>query len=383
MKKPHTSNQKRSSTTIAIGFASLVAIVILGAKLYSQQALANEHFSPVVPGAVNIVGIDPGAGYQIIVANQMAQLVQASGEFGAKEDAGGGPTEGAIKKRIPVREMLQVLQGNGKALGNFVMNLNGMSENDNWPPIHIVWTKEDIEKAFRGDKVLHDKLVRDLNVQLDGSPLPSLRLASLQNGIILDYPVSVQVNQNGNVVTVVGRVEEPFKPKLIQSVEVQYRDKADVTQSMILGYYIQESKKILANPRDKQNIQKEISIRLSPENAQNLASAANRVLRSATPVINESFITGATHRTYDTTRGKMNDLTIELNDEGRRRLWKYSENRVHTHLLLVADGIPIAAPIIQHELSQGELTISQMEDEGLVRDAENILNQHATKAVNH
>ena len=71
----------------------------------------------------------------------------------------------------------------------------------------------------------------------------------------------------------------------------------------------------------------------------------------------------------------MFDLSVDVSDEGRRRLWKYSKERVGTQLLLVADGIPIAAPRIQHELAQDSLTITQMEDEVLVRDAVEMLNQ--------
>ena len=75
------------------------------------------------------------------------------------------------------------------------------------------------------------------------------------------------------------------------------------------------------------------------------------------------------------------DITINLTDEGRMRLWKYSVGRVESHLLLVADGIPIAAPIIRDELREGELTITQMEDEALVKDAVDALNRGANQVA--
>ncbi len=72
----------------------------------------------------------------------------------------------------------------------------------------------------------------------------------------------------------------------------------------------------------------------------------------------------------------MNDLTIEMTDEGRRRLWQYSEDKIGTQLLLIVDGVAIAAPKISHELAQGELTITQMADEGLVKeDTVNAINK--------
>ncbi len=381
MKQPRTSNQKRSSTSIAIGFVALVLVIYKGSQLYSEHALANEHFDPVIPGNVNIVGIDPGAGYQIIVANQMAQLVQASGGFGGTESDSGGATEGAIKKRIPMKELLEVVHGDSKAVGPFVMNLNGMSENENWPPVRVIWTSEELTKAFSGDAKLKSKLESDLNVRLDGTPLPTLRVTSLQSGIILDYPVTVKISVDGQLRSVTGRIQEPYKPAFCQDVEAQYKDKQVTTES-ILGYYATEAAKVKTNPKLTDNVVKVIKSHIDPANSRQLAEAAERVLKSAVVVINEKYITSASHRGYDTARGTMYDLTIDLNDEGRRRLWKYSHDKVGSHLLLVTDGIPIAAPIIRHELSQGELTITQMEDEGLVKDAEASLNGKST-GVNH
>jgi hypothetical protein len=382
MKKARTSNQKRSSTSIAIGFVALVGAIWYGSKFYNDHALANQHFDAVTPGRVNIVGIDPGAGYQIIVANQMAQLVQASGGFGGAESDSGGATEGSIKKRIPMKELLEVVHGDSKAVGPFVMNLNDMSENEGWPPVRVIWTAEDLNKAFAGDQKLKTKLENDLNVHLDGTPLSTLRISSLESGIILDYPVTVSVSVDGTVRRVTGRVEEPYKPRFCLNVEAQYKDK-QVTTSTILGYYATERASLKADPKLTENVEKVIQSHISADNATQLAVAAERVLKTAVVVINEKYITSASHTGYDTARGKMFDLTVDLNDEGRMRLWKYSHDKVGSHLLLVADGIPIAAPVIRNELSKGELTITQMQDEGLLKDAEASLNNQTTKEGSH
>jgi len=373
MKQPRTSNQKRTSTSIALGFVAIVGAVWYGSKLLSAYALRNEHFDAVVPGKVNIVGIDLDKGYQIIVANQMAQLVQTSGGFGGAETDSAGATEGAIKKRIPMKELLEVIHGDAASVGPFVMNLNGMSENENWPPVRIVWTAEELEKAFNGDSKLKAKLEFDLNLHLDGTPLSQLRITSLQSGIILDFPVTVQVSVDGKNRTVTGRIQEPYKPKFCQQVEAEYKDK-QVTTSTILGYYAAACADFKSSPKNREDVVKSIESHIGKSNANQLAAAAEHVLKSAVVVINDKYITSASHRGYDTPRGMMYDLTIDLNDEGRKRLWKYSQDKVGSHLLLVSDGIPIAAPIIRHELAQGELTISQMEDEGLVKDVEAMLN---------
>lgn len=368
----------RSSTKIGIGFAALVSITCGAYYVGIRYAVRNENFSPVVPGKVNLVGIDPGAGYQIIVANQMAQLVQASDQFGGKETADGGATEGAIKKRIPVKELLGVLRGDTEAVGPFVMTMNEMSEND-LPPVAPVWKAEDLRKALDGDKALEAKLVTDLNMKLDGTPLSKLRISSLENGIIVDSPVPVHILYEGQPREVVGRVKEAYRPRLMRAVETRYADKANLTREMQAGYYQEEAAKVLAGDQTKEDIRRSLESIIDPGNAKHRAETAERVIRSASVVVNEKQINAVSSREYDTSDGKRYDITIGMTDEGRRRLWKYSLNRVGTHLLLISDGVAIAAPRIRHDLAQGEYTITQMQDAVLVRDAVESLKEHMAK----
>ena len=365
----------RHSTKIALGFVLITGGAYAAYQVISTKLALEENFSILTPGDVNVVGIDAGAGYRIIVANQMAQLVQASDNFSSNDTNDGGATEGAIKRRVPVREMLNTLKGDSKALGEFVMSLNDMKENDSWPPERVFWKAEDIQKALDGDKEMVAKLEHDLNMKLDGTPLRTLRIASMQNGIIVDSPVTVKVNLHGVVTPVVGRVFEPYRPRLMRAVEDRYKDKPDVTKEMQIGYYTEEASKVLSGETAKESVRDSLASRISKTLAEERAAAPTRVLKSATIVLNDALVKHASYHQYDTTRGKMFDLSVEVSDEGRRRLWKYSKERVGTQLLLVADGIPIAAPRIQHELAQDSLTITQMEDEVLVRDAVEMLNQ--------
>lgn len=369
----------RSSTKIATGFAMIVALGIVGYKVGMNRMIEGASFDPIIPGEVNLVGIDPGAGYRIIVANQMAQLVEASDTQGAKETESGGATEGAIKKRIPIKEMLAVLRGDEKALGPFVMSLNDMSEND-LPPVAPVWTADRLQKAVDGDAATEAELVRDLNMKLDGTPLTQLRIASLENGIIVEAPVKVEVNLGGKVTELVGIVREAYKPRLMKTVESRYADRPNLTKEIQAGTYLEEAKKVFDGEVEKEDIRSSIVGRISEELGRKRAVAAERVLKSATVVVNEGHIENASLREYDTTDGKRYDITVAMKDEGRMRLWKYSHDRVGTQLLLIADGVAIAAPRIQHELAQGQLTMTQMRDKVLVTDAVQMLNAH-TKGI--
>jgi len=117
-----------------------------------------------------------------------------------------------------------------------------------------------------------------------------------------------------------------------------------------------------------------ISDRLSKERA----DPVERILKNTTVIVNESHITKASYRNYDTSDGPRNDLTIELTDEGRRRLWKYSMDKVGTQVLVVADGVAIEAPKIRHILAEGELEVTQIRDKLLVQDAVERINKHTS-----
>lgn len=365
----------RSSTKIGIGFVLLAALTVSGYRFAMDQAVRNEHFDPPVPGEVNLLGVDAGAGYRILVANQMAQLVQSSNEFQGKEGGDAGATEGAIKKRIPIREMLGVLKGDQKSAGEFIMRMNDLSDSD-FPPLAPVWKSTDIETALSKPGKLREKLIRDLNVELDGTPLSKLRYTSLENGILIECPVQLHVAIQGKPQVVTGYVMQAYKPRLIKAVETRYADKANLTRAMQAGYYQEEATKAMTDG-GKEDVKRSITSLIAPTTLSQLAEAPEHVLQSATVVVNESHITKAERNEYDSPNGKRYDLTIHMTDEGRRRLHKYSHDRVGSQLLVITDGIAIAAPRIGHELAQGELTITQMQDRVLVDDAVRILNEKA------
>ncbi len=365
-------NKTRSSTKIAIGFVALVAILFFGWGKVSNMILGNVEYPPAIPGNVNVIGIDPGAGYKIIVANQVAQLTESSNNFGSNDSAEGGATEGATKLRIPISDMLGAIRGDTKAVGDFIMKMNGIRQDDNWPsqPELVTWKAEDLQKAFEGDKVLRKKLESQLNVTLEGRPLPTVSVAAISNGILVDYPVRLTVNQNGKSVEVVGRCLEPYKPRFIRDVEESYKDKANLTHEMIATYYTNAAQELLSHPSKCENVLNALKIYISPQHAKDKSLGPERVLKSATVVINESHIIDASYKKLQSNDGKwFFNLDLELNDEGRRRLWQYSKKRPGTQILFTESGIAIAAPRIQHELAQSSLTITQLHDEGLVQEA--------------
>ncbi len=356
---------------ILISGLAVAGGVYFGLQLLSSVMIGKAHFSPVSPGRVNFVGITPGAGYQIILANDVAQLVQTEGGFqGDSGQGASGPTEGAIKKRMPVRELLAVLRGDGKFLGPFVMKMNNLDEKEDWSPTRVPWTKDEIEKAIGGDPKLRAKLEHDLNVRLDGTPIVPLSRNALENGIFVHAPIELTVSINGVPTVVRGETVEPYKPNILKAVESRYADKAEITNEMIGGYYAEEVRNVAEKPSTKENVAQSLRAMYSKETMDKRLEAPRRLLQNTNVVLNEGFVEDASYRSYKTNDGHtLSDLTIDLNDEGRRRLWKFSRDRVGGQILLIADDVAIAAPRIEHELALSEFTIRQMPDQVLVDEA--------------
>ena len=206
----------RSSTKIALG----VGLILGGgyfiyAKVSESMAMGRV-FGDIRPTKVCIVGVAPGAGYRIVVANSVAQLVQVQEGFKGKESDGEGATEGAVKSRLPMRDLLLALDGDVKAISELVARLNNMGENDRWPPRRVVWKAEKLRAAFAGDQALVTELERDLNMKLDGTPLSTVRRQSLEDGIILDYPVFLNLSIAGVKKKIEARVQTPYRPSMIE-----------------------------------------------------------------------------------------------------------------------------------------------------------------------
>ncbi len=362
----------RSSTKIGIGFVVLAASAYGGYRAYTGMRIRDFVPEPIRPGAVNLIGITSKS-YRIVVQNQIAHVMQGSGGDLEAPDHD-APQSDEQKRRIPMRELMQVLQGDEEALGRFVMILNELKE-ENLPPIRVYWEADEIQKALDGDGALRQKLVEDLNVQLDGRPLPYLRPKSIENGIVVRVKLPVEVWQMGQTRTMTATILREYRPRFVRAVERRYLDKSEVTSALRAGYYQEEATRILEGRIEAEDVEQSLRDLIDAKKLAYLTRIPEDILKSAEVIVNESSITGADYTGYQASDGKERfDLKIRLDNEGRMRLWKYSRDRVGSQILLVVNGIPIAAPRIGHELAQRELTIRQMPDEVLVREAVDKMN---------
>ena len=376
-----TSNQSRASTKIVIGFILIVGLGYLGKNLWENHVLNNTVYSPLTPARLNLVGVDTKkGGYHIVVANGIATLVQSASEnFGAAEtqdqgdsgsDSGGDTGE---KKRMPLKEMIETMQGNGEAVGRFVAVLNDMKDED-LPATRIYWTKDDIQKALAGDATLKAKLENDLNTSLDGKPLDHFRPTTFDTGIVIKLPVTINVTTASGKKPVTGDLLVPFQTTLMKALFQRVKEVPNLTSTTLAGYYAEVSKDALDNPSRLQKVSDALTQILSDANVKTLTQLPQEVLDSITILANDNMIESASYHPEDSPKGTVYNMDVKLTNEGRNRLWQYSRNNVGTQLLLVTDGIAIAAPRIGTELAQTDLSIENMPDESLVKQAVSIIN---------
>jgi hypothetical protein len=373
-----TSNQSRASTKIVIGFILLVGLGYLGKSLYENRVLSTKSYAPVSPARLNLVGVDTKkGGYHIVVANGIAQLIQSSNQqFGAGDenpDQDTGGNDSGDKKRMPLKEMLETMQGKGESVGRFVAVLNDMKDED-LPATRVYWTKADIVKALQGDAALRAKLERDMNTSLDGKPLAEFRPSTFETGIVIKLPVTINVTTPQGKKPVTGDLLYPFQTTLMKALYQRVKEVPNLTSTTLAGYYAEVAKIALANPGRLQNVSEALNQIISEQNVAGLTQLPQDVLDSISVIANDSMIESASYTPEDTTRGTVYNMDIKLTEEGRNRLWQYSRNNVGTQLLLVTDGIAIAAPKVGDELAQTNLTIERLPDETLVKQAVDIIN---------
>ncbi len=204
-----------SGTKLAIGVVLAGCLVLGGWHYGSSYYILSKHFPLLQPGKFSLLGLKTGHGFTIQVSNRVAHLVESRDtdfRASADDESESAESEGASKKKLPIREMIASLRGDESALSTVVTALGDFKPAEDLPLRAPVWQAEDIQKAIDGDAALQTKLVHDLNVGLDGKPLDELRISALENGIIVDTPVPVHVQVGGDLRVLHARIKRWYQP---------------------------------------------------------------------------------------------------------------------------------------------------------------------------
>lgn len=370
--------EKYRSLKIAVGFVILVVVAYVAYQAYGRLSVGNKHFAEIAPGKFALLGMSGGTGYHIIVANNVAQLVQGDSKFEAS--GFGEEDEGAAKHHVPIKYMVESLQGNTDALGQLITAMNDNLRKwqaEEIPPNPVIWTSADLEKALAGDAQLRQKLERDLNAKLDGTPADFITQRALYTGIVIKLPVTVKVNVGGVVKPLTANVQIPYRVGFTRKVERELAAKGvNPTEEEIKGYYLQERQDLLAHKNNLEDVANTIKQRISPTIVAQYAEPAEALLANTKVVLNENLVDNAMVEQVGMKDNKpMYNLTLNLTEEGRQRLWQYSLDKVGSQLLLIENNVAIAAPRVQHQLSQSNITVTQLADPTLAQEAADVINE--------
>lgn len=361
------------SLKFVLSVLTVILVVWLGWKGYGAFQLRNVTLDPIEPGRINVMAISPASGYRIVVANQVAYLAKYEG--GEEEHAMASGSESlANASRLPLRELIQTLQGDEKALGPLVMRLNEWADTDT--SLYVkVWKQEDILEALNGNEEKRRSLENDLNVTLEGKPLPTINVGNIVEGIMIDSPVTMDVQVGGVTRTLTGRVQELYQPQFCREVETEIDKEFNPSDAAITGIY-REIAQQMQSSNKHEDVARSLQRKIDPARLAGLTEPVNKVLKNTVVLLNESHIEAARFENYEIGANKTtNDIHFDLTNPGRLRLWKYSRENTGFQLLFVVDSIAISAPRVKTELPEKAATIRQVPSKRLVADAVELLNE--------
>ncbi|MCG9896100.1 MAG: hypothetical protein MH204_11560, partial [Fimbriimonadaceae bacterium] len=234
--------QYRGTLKFILPAVAAMALVFGGLQAWTWWNLRGYEVKPMRPGEITILAVTPGQGYRVIVANRVAQLGEVSeSEEGSRGGFGGVDTTSASNlKRIPMRELLQSLDGDGKGLGLLVERMNDTVTPEN-PASPIVWTEADIRQALAEEGELRRRLELDLQTTLDGRPIAQFSASRVLNGITILTDVPIEVNVGGEVQTVVAKVRQRYQTRLATKVEKEINEEFNPSDEKMVAIYAQVS----------------------------------------------------------------------------------------------------------------------------------------------
>lgn len=340
-------------------------------NLFAESQVNSFEYTVVKPKSVNLVAISPSSGFRIVVANSLAQLVLGGSEsFGAPADRDEGDSSGQPRIRMPIKDLLESLAGDDAALGRLTMALNRINAED-LPPNPVIWTRERVEQAVAQDGPERKELERDLNLTLTGEPIATLRESTLENGIVLDFPVELNVGENSRE----ARVQEPFRASFVTRVADAYLKNPNLNDDVIRSTYAEEARRLVQGEVPKEALGDVMKLRWSESRTKSLAELPEKVLNGTEVVVNDDHLVNARMETITAANGqKSYALHITLTDLGRKRLWKYSRRNPGFQLLLAVDGVAVAAPTIRRESMTHQITIAPLTDERMTLKAVESIN---------
>ncbi len=351
---------------------AIAMLVILGTA-YGINWLISEivppkDLPPIPPSETALLGVKL-KGEKIIVMNGIAHLVFGGGsEYGVSPEK---ELDTATGRKIPIKALVGTLRGEEERATELVEALAKI-EREIIPPDEIIWDKAEIEKALAGDPKLRPKLERQLNTTLEGKPTPFIIPNYLHSGIFIRLPVPITIPMPYGGKTVTAHPLLAYRTRLAVRT-LNHRiivEKAFPTNADWEGAY-HEAWKQIQEEGSPENVAEALQSLISERKIRSLAKPVEDLLSRVTVLITEEHITGTGKKQVRNPEGKgfWYTITLNLNEEGRNRLWRYTHENPGCQLLFVVNGVAIAAPFVKQEMKYSTAEITNIADEDLVEEA--------------
>jgi len=360
----------RGGAWFAVGVLALLAFWYGGNEIYTRYVILPRKHPRLNPGAINLIGIKVG-GYRVKVSNGIATIERVSEASFGRPDDGTSAGSGAI---IPMIGLIGALMLEPEPTSELIESLVGIKYEIE-PLDELVWPAAKIKAALQGDSALKAKLEYDLSTGLDGNALDRVSWKRLSSGIWIKLRIPVKVSSAQGPQTVIGEIRVPYKTRLATRVSsdvqalLQRGRRLEPDRATIESAYARAAS--LMNEKTKEDVGGSLGALISDQSIASYARPAENLLGNVAILVTEKQITGASLAAApkDQGDGDIYSITLDLTTESRDRLWQYTHSKPGAQLLLVSNGIAIAAPFVQHEIKYSRVTITGILDEDLANEA--------------
>jgi len=361
----------RTGIWFVIAIAAGIGLWFGGNELYTRLVILPRDYPRLEPGNVSLIGFNV-PGYHIVVSNGIARL-----QIGSAAKFQGSDLGGATGNSIPMHGLIGTLRLEQDAAGELVRALNDIKYEIE-PLTDRTWTQERIDKALDGPGEEREKLEYDLATQLNGEGVERVSWDHLTTGIWLEVPIPLEVPSAKGTETVVAKVLLPYRTRLSTATENNLRrlltrgrlpENLRPDPQTIAGLYNEALD--AAQKQGFEDVAASLRRFFSAEATARMAEPVLKVLREVEVLVTEETIVGAEMESVRREDGKGDLYTIVLDvaQESRDRLWQYTYKHPSSQLLLVSNGVAIAAPVVRHEIKYSTVEITGIAEQQLAEEA--------------
>jgi len=351
-----------------------------GNELYTRLVILPREYPRLTPGRVSLIGLTV-PGYHIVVSNGIARL-----QIGSPAKFGGPDRVESTGSSIPMHGLMGTLALEPDAANELIRALNDIKYAIE-PLADRIWTKERIDKAIATHGSERSELEYDLATQLNGQGVDRVSWDHLTTGIWLEVPIPLAVPSAKGKETVVAKVLLPYRTRLSTMTENNLKrllargrlaEDLRPEPQTVAGVY---NEALEAEAGKYEDVVASLRRYFSREAIAQMVEPVEGLLRDVEILVTDQTITGAEIEAVPREDGKgdLYSILLDVTQDSRDRMWQYTYRHPASQLLLVSNGVAIAAPVVQHEIKYSTVEITGIAEKQLAEEALEFIKAAATK----